>query len=202
MLTRLIHQLASNTWVYDQLQSIVGSRVVQQRLARQIGPLATSAKVLDIGGGTGIVRTLFPRSSQYVCLDIDPVKLDSFVRKHPGDTALLADASAIPLKTSSINTALCTNVSHHIPDALFSRFMGESMRVLKEDGCFIFHDAVWDDSRPISRLLWKYDRGSFPRTLKTLHSLLSAHGRVIHWEEYSIYHHYVLGLVVPAANIV
>jgi len=144
----------AQSWVYDQVQLLAGSREVQQHLARQIRPVGSAPLVLDIGGGTGLVRSLFSPASTYVCLDIDPMKLSGFVRKHPKEQALLADAAQIPIKRESMDVVLCTNVSHHLPDELFSNVVAEAMRLLKDHGCLIFLDAVWDPARPISRLLW------------------------------------------------
>ena len=47
--------------------------------------------------------------------------------------------------------------------------------------------------------MWRYDRGSFPRTIGEIRSMLEANGRIDHWEEFAYLHEYVLCLARPNA---
>ncbi len=170
---------------------------MRRRLAAQIPSILHPHRVLDLGGGTGAVADYWPSTTQYICLDIDPLKLEGFRRRNPTGVALLADAIRVPIASASLDAVLCTAVSHHLPDALLPQMLREAARVLKPDGNFLFLDAVWNPRRPIGRLIWRYDRGSHPRTAATLQSHISSHLRITHWEQFSIHHEYVLCVATP-----
>ena len=93
---------------------------------------------------------------------------------------------------------LCRFVSHHIPDELLPSLFKESARTLNEQGRLVFVDAVWAPSRPIARLIWRYDRGSFPRTEAALITAISDESTIESWERFAVFHQYVLGVAKPA----
>lgn len=134
-------------------------------------------------------------SCRYICLDNDLVKLKGFRRREPDGAALYASAYRLPLQSKSVDRAMLMFVSHHIPDEALPTVISESMRILKDDGKLIFLDAVWEPKSITSRLLWKYDRGSFPRTDQVMEGILTEYGDIAHKESYAVYHHYVLCIV-------
>jgi SAM-dependent methyltransferase len=192
MLTKALHHVVQNPWIYERVQFLAGVEHTRRRLTAQIAPLSAAASVLDLGGGTGLYGGLWPRTCHYVCLDVDMLKLRSFFSKRPGGIALCADATRVPIRSGSVDVVMCIAVSHHLTDKLLERLINESVRVLKDGGAFIFVDAVWEPSKLARRLLWKYDRGSYPRTAENLLSVISNHYRLIHDEQYSVYHEYLL----------
>jgi len=92
MLTRALHCIAKNPWVYEQIQILAGAKYVRRRLAMHIASLKANL-VLDVGGGTGFYREVLPPDCHYVCLDIDITKLHGFRRRHLKDAALCGDCS-------------------------------------------------------------------------------------------------------------
>ena len=96
MLTKLIHKIVSKPQIYDLVQLFVGLNQTRKRLVTGISKLNDVSTVLDVGGGTGIKRDLFPTTCHYHCLDIDPIKLSGFKKKHPSDNVILADANFSP----------------------------------------------------------------------------------------------------------
>jgi ubiquinone/menaquinone biosynthesis C-methylase UbiE len=191
MIGRVIKRIASYPWVYDWIQVLAGARIVYKRLVSQLATF-DSATVLDLGGGTGLYRHACPSSCVYICLDIDKEKLNRFRKKYPDCTTLLADATAIPLKDESIDVVICICVSHHLTDVSFAKLISESKRVLKPLGVFVFLDALRMPKRLLSRLLWRYDRGSFPRTKEQIQSFISTQYRIIHSEDFTVFHKYIL----------
>jgi hypothetical protein len=82
-----------------------------------------------------------------------------------------------------------------LTDHQLSSALGEVARVCRQK--LIFLDAVRQDTSAISNFLWKYDRGSHPRTASALRSSI-AHNFAIEYEErYSIYHYYWLCTAKP-----
>lgn len=197
---QILHRIAANPWVYDQIQKMAGREKIHGLLEMQIAPVYNAPLVLDIGGGTGSIRRLWSASSNYICLDNDSIKLSGLAAKHTDSWGLLADGSQIPIRSATLDVAICVGVSHHIPEDVLVRVFMETMRVLKPSGRFIFIDATWNPEHRIGRLLWKYDRGSAPHTVNHLHKILSDAGNVTHWETFEVYHRYVLGVVMPHAK--
>jgi ubiquinone/menaquinone biosynthesis C-methylase UbiE len=192
MLTGLLHRVVSRPLGYDLAQRLAGAKKLRQRLAARLQPFQGAAIVLDIGGGTGAVGEMWNSSTKYICLDIDPVKLEGFAAKNPTGTALLADAAHVPIADSSIDIVLCTNVTHHLPSAVLERMVIESARVLKPNGKFILSDAIWAPRRRTGRLIWRYDRGTFPRTAEVLREVIGAHLHIDQWDQFAIWHEYII----------
>lgn len=194
MITGLLHRVVARPWVYDLAQTLVGAKIVRRRLAARIDPLRDARLVLDIGGGTGSIAELWSKSSRYICLDIDPLKLKGFIAKNPTGVALLADATRIPIAAGTIDVVLCTNVTHHLTDPLFDRMICECARVLKPEGKLILSDAIWAPRRRAGRLIWRYDRGSFPRTAEVLREVISKYLSVEQWDQFAIWHEYIISV--------
>lgn len=197
MLTNIAHHIVAHPLVYDQVQRLVGITQIHQRFAQRIAPLQSAETILDLGGGTGLLRHLWPGARTYICLDIDALKLRGFRDKHPDGIALLSDATATPIGPGSIDVVLCIFVAHHLDDALLQRFLAESTRILRPGGTFILMDPVWDARRWAGRLLWRYDRGSYPRTPATLEHVLTQHFAPVHREQFALWHRYLLWMGRP-----
>jgi SAM-dependent methyltransferase len=191
-LTKLAHRLVARPIIYDIVQRLVGAGKIRRRLQIYVEALGDHGEVLDIGGGTGLYRDVWPTGWHYINLDNDPQKLRGFRRRSSGDTALLGDAAAVPLPDMSLDAVICTFVSHHLPDATLTAFVRESARVLRPNGTLIFIDPIWQPNRIVSRLLWAFDRGSHPRTRDRLVAAMSDHFDITRVEEFAILHEYLL----------
>jgi ubiquinone/menaquinone biosynthesis C-methylase UbiE len=194
MLTKILHLLVSQPLVYDLVQRATGFKT----FVREIAPfleLTSGRRVLDVGAGTGNLRSLLPDDARYVWLDSDPQKLAGFRTKYPNELAVLADGSAICLKDESVGYAVCVAISHHCPDEVFDGLLREISRVTAER--FIFLDALRVDSSPVSRLLWRYDRGRNPRTEAELRGFLERYFEIERVGHYAVYHKYMVCLARP-----
>jgi SAM-dependent methyltransferase len=193
MLTTILHRLAANPQIYDLIQLMAGIQIVHRHLSLQMAAYVPSNSIiLDCGGGTGLIRKLCPPDSRYVCLDMDAIKLGKFVSKNLAGKALFADTTQIPIKSGSVDNIMFVCVSHHLSDEMVEQMICESMRVLKPTGKLFFLDPVWAPSRLPGRLLWHYDRGSFPHSANLLKTMLTAHGNIVHWETFAVFHRYIL----------
>ena len=199
-MSRLLHRVVARPGVYDLVQSVAGAAAVRRRLASALASAtARSAglRVLDVGGGTGGWRGLWPPDARYTCLDLDLQKLQGFRLRHPGGRAVCADASALPLPDACADAVACTLVTHHLTDAQLGRVLGECARVLRPGGVFAFADAVWEPARWPGRLLWQWDRGSFPKTEAALREAIARHFTIRHWERFAVLHAYALCVAGP-----
>jgi len=140
-----------------------------------------------------------PAEVRYIWLDSDPQKLRGFRAKGLPGMMILGDAARIPLRDRSVDVALCFLMSHHLTDEELSALFRELARLCRNK--MIFLDALNEPGSFVSRLLWKYDRGSHPRTVATLHELITGSFNLIYAEQFKIYHTYVLWVGEPKRSI-
>jgi ubiquinone/menaquinone biosynthesis C-methylase UbiE len=178
--------------LYDFAQALAGGRQLSTMLSRELSPLGPDGLALDVGGGTGMYRSLLPPSWHYSCLDLDPQKLEGFRRKYPDDQAIEASACNIPCPDGSFDVGLMVAVSHHLTDSEFDKALAETTRVLKPTGMFLFVDAVWQPANLRGRFLWSLDRGSFPKTASDLKTMVAKHFFLEHEESWKVHHEYLL----------
>jgi len=195
MLTELLHRLAAHPWIYDRIQTLVGHDRVLERLIQEIAPLSPNV-VVDIGGGTGTARNLFATDCRYLCLDLEMPKLLGFRSAAPSGLAVLGDATSMPIIDGCADMVICKSLTHHLTDLKLDQVFEESRRVLRAGGHLILFDAVLNHKRLAGRMLWRLDRGSYPRPEDELREKLESRFRVVHWENFAIYHEYILGIGV------
>lgn len=198
----LMHRIVARPVVYDALQTVAGvaysDRRMRKAIARSI-PLNPESTVVDVGGGTGRARTLWPESVKYVLIDNDEEKIEGFRRKGSSGEATCVDATALPFETATVAVAMVSAVMHHLPPGVPELVLAEIHRVLKPNGRLLLLDAVWRPRRPVGRLLWHFDRGSYPRTAGDLRRLLDDRFEIVSWETFSILHRYILAVGRPRA---
>lgn len=180
--------------VYDAVQTLAGTSQLDGRLAPHLSSLPSGALIVDVGGGTGLPRPLLPDDSRYVCVDADLVKLRGFLRKQRLGNAVCGDAAALPLPDVRFDLVVCKMVGHHLTDPQLARMFRECARVLRPGARMLFIDPVQAPDRIRSRLLWRYDRGSFPRAPDLLKQAMAAEFEITHWSVFAIHHRYVLGV--------
>jgi pyridine nucleotide-disulfide oxidoreductase family protein len=193
----LVHWLVAKPWLYNVAQNLAGAETVRRHLRPRLQE--TGGKlVLDVGAGTGLYLSCFPPSARYIWLDPDPQKLDGFRAAPDGARrALLGDATCLGLRRDAVDFAVCTNVTHHLDEKQLAQCVDELARVVR--GKLILHDAV-KTARPVSRLLWRLDRGSHPRTRETLLAAIERRFAIEQVERYSTWHEYLLLVAVPRAH--
>ncbi len=202
MLVEILHRVVAYPIVYDVVQSLAGTAELDRRVGATLTTLPARTVILDVGGGTGLPTSLWPVGAMYVCVDIDPVKLTAFRRKHRSGTPVCGDATRLPIRSGSIDLLVCKNVSHHLGDGELPGLFRECARVLTAGGRMLFLDAVQAPERWRSRLLWRYDRGSHPRTVEALREAMAVELQITRSEVFTIHHRYLLseGTRVPGTG--
>jgi ubiquinone/menaquinone biosynthesis C-methylase UbiE len=189
-----IRRLLESERLYDLLQLVLGYRIAARRLQSALGD--TRGRVLlDVGGGTGNLIPYLSEGTHYVCLDNDPEKLDRLLRKRPGTMAVLADATRLPFADKSVDETVCVAITHHLSDDALSLLIDELARVTR--GRVTVFDPLREERTRRGKLLWRIDRGSFPRTEPELASFLVRSLTPQHQERFAIHHHYLLWAGVP-----
>ena len=141
-------------------------------LRHALSLLPDAGLVLDLGGGTGINRSILSESWSYECLDNAPRKLNAFHKKFPKDKAIKASATNIRAPDESYELGILSCVSHHLEASELECAKSEISRVLRKGGVPLFYDAIWNPKNIKGRLLWFLDRGSLPRSENELEVLL------------------------------
>ena len=188
----LIHKLVAIPMVYDFAQALAGGAKAKRELAKEFALLPAEGKAIDVGGGTGIYRRLFPERWRYCCLDPDPQKLQGFRQKFPDDDAVEASACAMPIQSASFDLCIMICVSHHLTDEQFELALAEANRVLKVGGTFILADAVWRLENTRGKFLWSVDRGSCPKTEEGLRRAIERYFIIDHFHDWKAHHNYAL----------
>jgi hypothetical protein len=189
MLRQILGAVVANPVVYDVVQKVVGGEENYRRLR----PLLASAKgelLLEAGAGTGGIIGILDPSTRYLWLDNDVQKLAGFRKKNTGHLTVLADGTCIPLADRSVHTVMTLAVTHHLQDCELDLFLAELARVCRHQ--LVFLDGLEDRSSMVSNLMWRYDRGSHPRTEAHLLSKIREHFEVDMIQRYKIYHQYLL----------
>ncbi len=189
MLIRGIRALAARPLVYDAVQTLAGSRRCLRRL-HAVLPETAGRRVLDVGAGTGKAWTRSDGAACYVGLDLDLQKLIRLRSRHGAARVVCADAGSLPVRAGAFDLVMIALVSHHLENGALRAVLGEVARVCR--GLVVIMDAVEVPSRPLSRLLWRYDLGAYPRERAALLAEIERMFEVEHLEEFSVLHRYVL----------
>lgn len=137
-------EIGSTAWFTAQQNIIAARPLIRATYDRwysaMLADVATvpdheSAKILEIGSGSGYVKRLNPN---VVTSDIVP-----------GNADLLIDAQELPFEDNSLRGILLTHVFHHIPDV--NRFLAEARRTLVPGGVIAMIDVA---HTPLSRLIF------------------------------------------------
>jgi ubiquinone/menaquinone biosynthesis C-methylase UbiE len=195
MLTELLQKFAAHPWVYDRIQTLAGNQKVLECLSNGLLPLNPRV-VVDIGGGTGTVRSLLAPDCRYICLDVEMPKLEGFRSKVAGGLAILGDATSMPIRDGCADMVICKSVTHHLTDSQLDRALDESRRILRPGGHMVLFDAVLNKKRLAGLALWKLDRGSYPRSIEALQRKFAVRFEIAHWKKMAVYHEYVFGIGV------
>lgn len=189
MIRRFLHFVVSKPVIYDQIQSLLGRRKVDLFIKSYVTDVSGKV-VLDVGAGTGLTTRILPaETALYIALDIDPQKLAGFHSNLLRTTVVAADATQLPLQDQSVDYTLCLAVTHHLSDNQLTRLFSELARVTREK--MLLLDAI-QTPRVISKMLWYYDRGSYPRSAQTLQQSIQKFFDLKTTDYLTIFHHYML----------
>jgi hypothetical protein len=72
--------------------------------------------------------------------------------------------------------------------------------VLQVTGMLVLLDAIWEPSRWIGRLLWRYDRGANPRSGEALARALQRHFIAEYEDRFVVFHEYLLWVGRPRVS--
>lgn len=188
----LLHKIMSLPVMYDAMQYFFGVNKKKKLLRNLIKFSEKPEIVLDIGGGTGIYKDIWPEKFHYICLDYDLQKLYGYTEKYPDGLKVCSDATRLCFKSNAVDYVFCSSMSHHIREDLLDSMLHEMQRVLRPGGSLIFIDAVSIPESRLNRFLWSLDRGEYPHTSEVLTQMIGKYFQIQKADKFSIYYDYVL----------
>ena len=102
--------------------------------------LKENKKIVDIGGGTGVITDLLVKKGNKATI-VDPsVKLLSKV-KNPSILLIRGDGCSVPIMDGFFDIAILINTLHHIKKIEQKRVLLETLRILKYGGKLFIMDV-------------------------------------------------------------
>jgi SAM-dependent methyltransferase len=187
-----------NPYLYDVLQA-AGAHHVTARLLEGVLSATAGQNVLDIGAGTGNLARVLPPDATYWALDNDPMKMERLQYKVPNAKCLLRSAMDTGMEEASVDWTVCVAVSHHLDDSQLAQVIAEMARITSRR--VVFLDALWTGKWGLQRVLWRYDRGFYPRRLAVLLDALREHFDLERVERYKQLHDFFLCVGRPRRSI-
>lgn len=194
MVTRLAHALAARPAVYNAIQRAAGVETVLRQVRAVTAAIPAPGRAVDIGGGTGMLRNVWPAATRYVNVEPDPAKLTGFRRADSAGWAIQGDGTRLPVQPAACDAVTIQFVLHHLDNDALGAMLSECARILKPGGRLIVVEPLWEPRRLAGRLLWRYDRGRHPRDAETIRAALAAVGPIDMWRTFAIYHAYVIAV--------
>jgi SAM-dependent methyltransferase len=187
VIIRVLHWIAAFPWAYNLIQRLAGREEGHRRMRPYLAQTA-GCTVLEVGAGTGDWAAVLPSTARYFWFDNDPKKLRGFRARGTTALAVLGDAARMCLKDKSVGWALCFAMSHHLKDDELRMFLCSLAKVSRKG--MIFFDGLRSEGFWISELLWKYDRGAYPRRLESLRPFIEEFFDIEKEEQFAVYHNY------------
>ncbi|DAC73129.1 MAG TPA: hypothetical protein DSN98_01610 [Thermoplasmata archaeon] len=120
--------------------------------------LESEEKIIDIGGGTGLIAKLLRSKKQnddIMVFDLSCSMLQKV--KDPSLSLTQGDATAFPLKDETFTLAILINTLHHIPQTKQQVALQEVFRILKKQGR-IFIIELWYPKSFLTNLFVKTEK--------------------------------------------
>ena len=167
---------------FDAYQRLVGGHESKRRFVEEYVRATPGDSVLDIGCGTGALRTLMPQRLTYLGVEIDSSYVE-LARSRLGDDGeiVCADIGSFEMPPGrEFDLAIAYGVFHHLDDRTAAHAVDIAAAALAEAGRFVISEPCWVPAQgAFERLLMRLDRGRFVRTIDGYVALVrSRFGRV------------------------
>lgn len=170
-----LYDLLDSPGVYDWKSRLLGlGRGSVLRYLRSLPQLPPEARVLNVGCGTGRHEAVL--SGRIVGVDRNPWYVRHARDRQRGDHFLM-DATRLGFGDGAFDFVFCAGLFHHLSDEQVRLAAREMRRVARPDGRVLVIDGVLPSPlNPMGHILFRLDRGTHVRPLRTLEKLLSSEG--------------------------
>lgn len=175
-----IRALLSRPWIYDAFQAVVGATASRKWIAEQHLRVRPGMTVVDVGCGTGALRTQLPVDVSYFGFDPSSDYIASAKRCHSGDfsTGTMRDfLSEYGHKLAGrVDLVVCMGVLHHMNASDVAEVLSGAALLLNSSGRFCgVEPAFLVRQDRLSRWVLKQDRGTSIRQDVEWQRLLGNH---------------------------
>ena len=171
-------------WVFKHMGPFIYPETIRESLCTFLIPLSSSASVLDLGAGTGIMSEFANTCREDLRFTaVDPAEgmlkfSADYIQTHK------AYAEELPFEANSFEAILIGEALHHFTDV--ERALQEIVRVLKTDGKLFIYD--FDPSTFLGNMLCRTEKmlgepGNFFSPID-LQKMLEAHGFSLYINRY------------------
>jgi SAM-dependent methyltransferase len=198
---RLVARIVSHPRVYRLQRRLLHAEKLDEQLTPLIDKAVGGAAVgtiVDVGGGSGTSRSLWPPTWTYIGIDPDE-RAVQFGQADENTERTVGSASNLPFPDGYADAVLMKEVSHHLDDETWDKTLEEIRRILKPGGTFVFLDGVWTRQRWISRLVWRFDVGRHPREAASIEADIAKHFELEDLARFAAIHHCIVLLARPRA---
>jgi SAM-dependent methyltransferase len=161
-------------FLYDEFYAIertlwwpVGMRRIFKQLLERGLDGRTSARLLDVGCGTGITLEEFRRYGSICGLDVSHAALAYTRRRDPAASVVQADARRIPIASRAIDAVLAFDVIEHLDDDRAG--LREIERVLRPGGALVLNvpafPSLWSGKDTANHHYRRYTKSSLRAAL-------------------------------------
>ena len=153
--------------VFDVFQRLVGAPGSKRRFIEEFVRVGDGDRVLDIGCGTGALRTYMPPGVSYVGVDVSERYVAAARRRFgPRDRFVCSDIAGFrPAAGDHFDVAVAYGVFHHLDDAHARTAFALVREALKPDGRLVIAEPCFVRGQGrVESYLMEHDRGKFVRT--------------------------------------
>jgi SAM-dependent methyltransferase len=157
-----VRRVLSIPAVYDLFQRLVGDHSARQVICAEYLRVKEGDVVVDIGCGTGQIRSYLPDDIRYFGFDLSPQYIETARTEFPERSQFIC-ANIISLAPDAIprcDLALAFGVLHHLDDVDARELLAHVHLRLSERGRLVTIDPVIEEQQSrVARALIERDRG-------------------------------------------
>lgn len=179
----LATRILDHTWAYRLWQAPFAEQKLAPVLA--YNDLRTVRRVLDVGCGPGTNTHHFDHAN-YLGIDYNPRYIESARRRYRREFIVADVTSYIVATEQRFDFILANSFLHHVDTASAERVLSHLATLVTGDGHVHILDLVFPTRPSLPRLLARWDRGEFPRSLSEWQRMFTARFEPVVFEPYAI----------------
>lgn len=166
-ITTGFRKILNNPFVYNLLQTLVGSKNARQQYVTHFICPNRNDKILDIGCGTADILNFLPSYVEYYGFDLNSDYIE-YAKKIFGNRGNFLCANVNDIRTDSfpqMNIILATAILHHLDDDEVITLLSKAKSLLKKNGRLLTLDCCYiNNQSKIARYIINKDRGQNVRS--------------------------------------
>jgi ubiquinone/menaquinone biosynthesis C-methylase UbiE len=157
--------ILSNSYIYEQLQNLVGARRAQKWLADHYWKVGAGQKIVDVGCGLGATLANLRRDITYIGFDISKDYIAAAQQRFDTRATFIVSTAEQLLDTpdprlTDSDLVLCNGILHHLNDEEVIHVLKLAKQILTDNGRLVcFEPTFLAHQGFLSEWLMRKDRG-------------------------------------------